>query len=104
MQGELVVLHEFLKAHESEILASCQTKSLELEGMGVPADEIQTGLPIFFAQLMTVLEDTPIEPEESSVDRPAMARAASAGDEPAIARAAGRPFEAEVAIAAGNHG
>jgi len=104
MQGELVVLHEFLKTHESEILAACQAKSLELGGMRVTADEIQTGLPIFFTQLMTVLEGTATEPEEWSVDQPAMARAASAGDEPAIARAAGRPFEAEVAISAGNHG
>jgi signal transduction histidine kinase len=53
---------------------------------------------------MTVLENAPAEPAESEVDRPAMARAASASDEPAIARAAGRPFEAEVARTAGVHG
>ena len=98
------MLHEFLKSNEREILAACEAKSEELGGMRMSFDELRTGLPIFFTQLVTVLEQTPEEPEESSVDRPAMARAASASDEPAIARAAGRPFEAAVALAAGNHG
>ena len=98
------MLHNFLKTNEREILAACEAKSEELGGMRISSDELKTGLPIFFTQLMTVLEQTPEEPEESSVDRPAMARAASASDEPAIARAAGRPFEAVVALAAGNHG
>ncbi len=96
------MLHEFLKTNEREILAACEAKSEELGGDS--SGELKTGLPIFFTQLLTVLEHTPEEPEESSVDRSAMARAASAGDEPAIARAAGRPFEAAVALAAGNHG
>jgi signal transduction histidine kinase len=98
------VLHEFLKANEAKILAACEAKSNELGGMQPSSDELKTGLPIFFRQLMTVLEHTAAEPDESVVDRPAMARAASASDEPAIARAAGRPFEAEVARTAGTHG
>ena len=98
------MLHEFLRKNEAQILASCEAKSAELDGMPISSDDIKTGLPIFFNQLLAVLEHTPAEPEESAVDRPAMARAASAGDEPAIARASGRPLEAEVAVAAGNHG
>jgi K+-sensing histidine kinase KdpD len=98
------VLHEFLKTHEREILAKCEAKSAELGGLQNLSEDMKTGLPAFFSQLRNVLEQTPAEPEESSVDRPAMARAANASDEPAIARAAGRPFEAEVALAAGHHG
>jgi signal transduction histidine kinase len=98
------LLYEFLKKNEGEILAVCQAKSAELGGAAPSEDEMKTGLPIFFKQLLTVLEHTPAEPDESVVDRPAMARAANASDEPAIARAAGRPFEAEVARAAGTHG
>jgi len=98
------VLHEFLKANQSEILAVCEAKSTELGGMRTSSNELKTGLPVFFTQLMSVLEHAPSEPEESSVDQPAMARAASASDEPGIARAAGHPFDAEVAIAAGAHG
>jgi signal transduction histidine kinase len=99
-----LVLHEFLKANESEILLACEAKSSELGGTSPSSDELKAGLPVFFKQLMTVLEHSPAEPAESEVDRPAMARAASASDEPAIARAAGRPFEAEVARTAGAHG
>lgn len=98
------MLHEFLRANESAILAACEVKSAELGGLEPSVGEMKTGLPIFFKQLLTVLEHTAAEPDESAVDRPAMARAASASDEPAIARAAGRPFEAEVARAAGTHG
>jgi signal transduction histidine kinase len=98
------LLHEFLRANETAILAACETKSAELGGLTPSGGEMKTGLPIFFKQLLTVLEHTPAEPDESAVDQPAMARAASASDEPAIARAAGRPFEAEVARTAGTHG
>lgn len=98
------MLHEFLKAHEKEILATCEAKSLALGGVHLSSDEMKMGLPIFFKQLQTVLEHTPAEPSESDVDQKGMARAANASDEPALARAAGRPFEAEVAQSAGIHG
>ena len=98
------MLHEFLKNHKREVLAACAAKSAELGGMRISSDEMNTGLPVFFGQLLIELERNPSEPDESAVDRPAMVRAADASDEPAIARAAGRPFEAEVALAAGNYG
>jgi signal transduction histidine kinase len=99
-----VILHEFLKSNEPAILLACEAKSSELGGTSLSSDELKLGLPVFFRQLMTVLETSPAEPEESEVDKPAMARAASASDEPATARAAGRPFEAEIARTAGSHG
>lgn len=98
------MLHEFLKSHESEILAASEAKSAELGGMRISTEEQNAGLPIFFKQLMTVLEQTHDEPDDTSINRAAMARAADASDEPAMARAAGRPFEAEIASAAGTHG
>jgi signal transduction histidine kinase len=100
----IVVLFEFLKKNEQEILAICEAKSQELAGGRATSEELERGLPIFLHQLMTVLEHTPAEPEESEIDKAGMVRAADASDEPAIARAAGRPFDAEVARTAGAHG
>ena len=99
-----MVLFEFLKQNEQEILASCAAKSLELSGPRPTSEELDRGLPIFMKQLMTVLEHTPAEPADTEIDKGGMVRAADASNEPAIARAAGRPFDAEVALTAGAHG
>lgn len=99
-----MVLHRFLKQNTKEILAICEAKSQELAGVRPTSEELKRGLPMFLAQLQTVLEHTPAEPAEAQIDRAGMMRAADANDEPAIACASGRPFDAEVAPAAGAHG
>jgi len=99
-----VSLQEFLKLNEAAILASTEAKALQLAGPRPPSEQMKRGLPIFFKQLLAVLERSPPDPEESVVDSDGMVRAAYASDEPAIAMAAGRPFEAEVALSAGAYG
>jgi signal transduction histidine kinase len=101
---EFVVLHEFLTENEHEILAACEAKSQELEGPRPSTDQLKQGLPIFFKQLLHVLEHSPAEPEDSAIDRVAMTQAANDSNEPAIALAAGRPYEAKVAETARAHG
>jgi len=99
-----VSLQEFLRANEAAILASTDAKALQLAGRRQASEQMKRGPPIFFKQLLDVLERSPIDPEGSDVDCDGMVKAAYAADEPAIARAAGRPYEAEVALSAGAHG
>jgi len=99
-----VSLQEFLRLNEAAILASTEAKALQLAGPRPPSEQMKRGLPIFFKQLLAVLELSPPDPADSDVDSDGMVRAAYASDEPAIAMAAGRPFEAEVALSAGAYG
>ena len=97
-------LQEFLRQNERAILASTEAKALQLAGPRPASAQMKLGLPIFFKQLLDVLEHSPADPAVSDVDNQGMVRAAYASDEPAIAVAAGRPYEAEVALSAGAHG
>jgi signal transduction histidine kinase len=99
-----MALLEFLKANEKAVLASIEGKSSALAGVR-PVSEVQrSGLPIFFKQLLHVLEQAPTEVMHPEVDRDGMVRAANDSDEPGIAAAAGRPFDVEVAKSAGAFG
>jgi signal transduction histidine kinase len=99
-----MALVEFLKANEMEILATTEKMSSVLAGVRPPFDAPEGGLPIFFRQLVHVLELAPTAPMHPDIDRDGMARAANDSDEPALAVAAGRPYEAEVARGAANYG
>ena len=99
-----MALVEFLKANEKEILASIEEMSSALAGERPASDPPKRGLPIFFRQLIHVLQFAPAEPVEPDVDKEQIVRAAYAGDEPAIAIAAGRPYDVEVARSAGAYG
>ena len=99
-----MALPEFLRMNEKAILTSTEAKSLQLAGAGPSSQQMKRGLPIFFNQLLDVLEQAPPAPADSVVDNEGMIKAAFAADEPAIAVAAGRPYEAEVAKSAGAYG
>lgn len=99
-----MTLLEFLRSNETEILRSTEAKALQLAGPGPSSQQMKRGLPIFFNQLLEVLEQAPQLPEESARNGEEMVRAAYAADEPAIAVAAGRPYEVEVARSAGAYG
>jgi signal transduction histidine kinase len=99
-----MALVEFLKANEKIVLASIEEMSSALAGVRPASDLPRRGLPIFFKQLIHILEHAPAEPEKSAVDEDGMVRAANAGDEPAIAASAGRPYDVEVARSAGAFG
>ena len=99
-----MTLREFLRQNEKAILTSTEARSLQLAGSGPTSEQLKRGLPIFFNQLLDILEHEPAVPAESAVDAEEMIKAAYAADEPAIAVAAGRLQEAEVARSAGAHG
>jgi signal transduction histidine kinase len=99
-----MALVEFLKTHEKEILSSIEEMSSALAGARPASEPPKRGLPIFFKQLIHVLEHAPAEPVHSDVDKDGMVRAANSSDEPAIAVAAGRPYDVEVAKSAGAYG
>ena len=99
-----MALLEFLKTNEQAVLASVEEKSSALAGVRPVSEVSGNGLPVFFRQLLHVLEQAPADVMHAEVDENAMARAAQASDEPAIAAAAGRPFEVEVAKSAGAYG
>jgi signal transduction histidine kinase len=99
-----VTLREFLKDNEKAILTSTEEKSLLLAGSGASSQQLKRGLPIFFNQLLDILQHDPAVPARTAVDAEKMVEAAYAADEPAIAVAAGRHQEAAVARSAGAHG
>jgi signal transduction histidine kinase len=99
-----MALLEFLKTNEDAVQARFEEKSTALAGERSAAEVRGNGLPIFFKQLLHVLEHAPSDVVQLDVDRPAMAKAANDSDEPAIAAAAGRPFDVEVAKSAGAYG
>ena len=98
------MLHEFLLQNRKEILAMTEKKSNDLAGVRPSSTQLKQGLPIFYSQLMSVLQLERSFNEAVSVDRGGMAAAARNTDEPAMAKAAGQPEEAEVAKSAGIHG
>jgi signal transduction histidine kinase len=99
-----MALREFLKTNEKAILASVEEKYSALAGVRTVTAAPSSGLPIFFKQLLHVLEQAPTEGLHVEVDQDGMVRAANDGDEPAIAAAAGRPYDVAVARSAGDYG
>jgi signal transduction histidine kinase len=99
-----MALLEFLKTNEKAVQVRIEEKSSALAGMR-PASEVpHSGLPIFFKQLLHVLEHAPTEILHLDVDKDGMVKAANDSNEPAIAAAAGRPYDVEVAKSAGAYG
>jgi signal transduction histidine kinase len=99
-----MALVEFLKVHQTEILAAAHEMSSALVGKHPGAEPPSRGLVVFFDQLIHVLVHAVSEPLHHHVDGDALVRAANAADEPALAVAAGRLHEAEVAKTAGAYG
>lgn len=81
-----------------------EKKTLALAGVRPSSDQLKTGLPIFFQQLLGVLLTNQNLKSEIIANNEGMAEAASRNDEPAMAMAAGRPDDAAVAVSAGHHG
>lgn len=99
-----MALLEFLKANEKLVQTRIEEKASALAGVRPASESSKSGVPIFFGQLLHVLEHSPAEVAQLAVDNAGMVKAANEGDEPAIAAAAGRPFDVEVAKSAGAHG
>jgi signal transduction histidine kinase len=99
-----MALLEFLKTNERAIHARIEEKSAALTGVRPLSEVPKNGLPIFFKQLLHVLEHAPTEVVHLEVDKAGMVKAANDSDEAAIAVAAGHPYDVEVATSAGAYG
>lgn len=106
------MLYEFLQKNQEEILNLTEEKTLELAGGLSSSTQLESGLPIFFEQLLDVLllerEEKKNYADESdkvrSRNKPLMVKAASESDETSLAESSGRPDEAELAKTAKAHG
>lgn len=101
------LLHEFLQTNEIEILAMTENKTLELAGTGPSSKLLKKGLPIFYKQLVSILqlEVTSRKKNINNNKNPEeMVQAAKNSNEPEIAIAAGRPEEVELVESAADHG
>ena len=98
------MLYTFLTAHQDEILAATEKKTVELAGEHPTSAQLKQGLLIFYRQIIAIVHsaEKPASPPPMDVQK--IATAADHGDEPTMAMAAGRPEEAELAKAAGQHG
>ena len=99
-----MALLEFLKTNETAVHARMEEKSAALAGARSVSEVPTSGLPIFFKQLLHVLEHVPTEVVHLEVDKDGMVKAANDSNEPAMAVAAGHPFDVEVAKSAGAYG
>lgn len=99
-----MALLEFLQSNEKVVRARIEAKSSALAGVRPASEMPRNGLPIFYRQLLHVLEHSPLDLVQPEIDNAGMVKAANDSDEPAIAAAAGRPFEVELAKSAGVHG
>lgn len=97
-------LLEFLKANEGVVKARSEEKSSALADGRQSSIASQSGLPIFFAQLLRVLEYEHTDVARGEVQAKMMAEAANDSDEPAVSTAAGLPYDAELATSAGAFG
>jgi signal transduction histidine kinase len=99
-----MALLEFLRTNEDAVQARIEAKSSALAGERPASEAPGKGLPIFYKQLLHVLEHAPTEVVPLEVDKLVMVKAANDSDEPAIAAAAGRSYDVEVAKSAGAYG
>jgi signal transduction histidine kinase len=98
------MLYEFLLKNQKEVLAMTEKKTLELAGATPSSLQLKQGLPIFYSQLMEVLQLEGKPKFANRVNVHGMVTAANHSDEPALAIASGRPNEAMLATAGGRHG
>jgi hypothetical protein len=65
-EKEVSMLHEFLVANETEILAMTESKTITLAGVRESSAVLRTGLPIFYQQLMAELRSEQKSTDEST--------------------------------------
>jgi hypothetical protein len=97
-------LREFLLKNEKEVLALTEKKTLELAGPRASSKQLKQGLPLFFQQLLGILNLNRPAITVPAENQSGAAKGAAAADEPAIAAATGKPEEVAVAQAAALHG
>ena len=99
-----MALLEFLRTNEKAILTSIDERSPALASARLGSEQLQRGLPIFFKQLLEVLEQLSANSAASERDTDGSVIAANASVEHVIAPATNRPYDAEVTKSAGAYG
>ena len=99
-----MALLEFLRTNEKAILTSIDERSPALASARLGSEQLQRGLPIFFKQLLEVLEQLSANSAASERDTYGSVVAANASVEPVIAPATNRPYDVEVTKSAGAYG
>ncbi len=98
------MLPEFLKENKNEILEVARLESLSLAGVRPTSDQLKLGLPIFFQQIVHILDLEKIKsPAAISVKPDTIARekAATESNEVAMAMASAHPEDIELAKSSG---
>jgi len=99
-----VTLLDFLKANEAAILTSIDERSPALASARLASEQLQLGLPIFFRQLLEVLEHLPANSAASERDTAGSVNASSTSLERVSAPSTNRPYDVEVTRSAGAYG
>ena len=99
-----MTLLQFLKTNEHAILTSIDERSPALAGARLESEQMQLALPIFFKQLMEVLDDLSRETRASKVGKNGMAKKLNGSDAAAIAPDGGRSNDVDVTNSAGAYG
>lgn len=99
-----MTLLEFLRKNEKAILTSIDERSPALATARLASEQLQRGLPIFFKQLLEVLEQLSANSAASELDTDGSVNAANATGQPIIAPATSRAYDVEVIKSAGAYG
>lgn len=97
------MLLDFLKEHKNEILEIAKIESLSIAGVRPTSDQLQAGLPIFFQQIVGILDTENNKSPYSAVniDTQARVKAANDSDEVAMATESGHPGDVVIAKSGG---
>ncbi len=101
------MLSEFLKENKDEILEVARLESLSLAGVRPTSDQLKLGLPIFFQQIVSILDvkkSKSLGEQSIKLDAVAREKAATESNEVAMAMASGHPEDIELAQSSGLHG
>ena len=99
-----MTLLEFLRRNEKAILTSIDERSPALATARLASEQLQRGLPIFFKQLLEVLEQLSANSAASELDTDGSVNAANATGQSIIAPATSRAYDVEVIKSAGAYG
>ncbi len=100
------MLYEFLIENKVEILATAAKESLVLAGVRPSSAQLESGLPIFFSQLLNILKLEELHPTLANpvIDKIATELAATKSNEVAMVLASSHPNDIELAKSSGQFG
>jgi len=100
----MTTLLDFLRRNETSILTSIDERSPALATARLASEQLQRGLPIFFKQLLEVLEHLSANSAASEIDTDESVNAARSTDQAVIAADTSRAYDVEVTKSAGAYG